>query len=70
MTPLIQFIILVSRQLFQTDFIIRSWQLLSVPLFAGGRQRLPQALAGGPRVKLPEAKGSCHAEIAEDPAPG
>ena len=32
MTPLIQFIILVSRQLFQTDFIIRSWQLLSAPL--------------------------------------
>lgn len=26
MTPLIRFIILVSRQLFQTDFIIRSWR--------------------------------------------
>lgn len=39
MTPLIQFIILVSRQLFQTDFIIRSWQLLSAPLPLSHRRR-------------------------------
>lgn len=46
MTPLIQFIILVSRQLFQPDSIIRSW-LLSAPCRGG------QAELGGPGLVPP-----------------
>lgn len=65
MTPLIQFITLVSRQLFQTDFIIRSQQLLSAPLLTGEGSS-PQALARGSWVQLPGA-GSCHPELAEGP---
>ena len=46
MTPLLQFIILVSRQLFQPDSIIRSW-LLSAPCRGG------EAELGGPGLVPP-----------------